>query len=244
MYFQMLRNLCDSHHQSIEHMQHLVQQRITVNTNNISVVWDVQRHKPQCKFALRFFSNRELVWWCIKYSSWRNFTQGVNKMHCSAVTASCWFFAGFGHRCFPEHLIIKKRPPDNFNYSHNLKIYQSPRSIFSWGNDRWTPGVAEYLMLPWSCFTSLFPKPSLLCLSVVFFQDCLRLPNQLICIPSCIATLHLWALPIYSLCSCAFCHPRHSSLSTAHVSLFLSSALSKHPPTLFLQYAHLSFFCK
>lgn len=136
----------------------------------------------------------------------------------SAVTASCCFFADFGHRCFLEHLIIKRRPPDNFNYSHNLKIYQNPRSIFSWGNDRWTPVV---LLNTWCflgvslhlCFLSHHCCASV---SVLFLQDCLRLPNQLlICIPSCIATLHLWALPIYSLCSCVFFHPQHSSLSTA-----------------------------
>lgn len=74
---------------------------------------------------------------CIKYSSWRNFTQGVNKMHLlpclhnwlfsvelkpACCNSKLLFFADFGHRCFPEHLIIQRRPPDYFNYSNNLKI--------------------------------------------------------------------------------------------------------------------------
>lgn len=112
------------------------------------------------------------------------------------------FSAGFGQRCFPEHLIIKRRPPDNFNYSHDLKIVSKSTEYLQlrkWW--RWTPVV---LLNAW-CFLglALSPKPSLLCFSVLFLQNCLGLPCPLLaCTPSCIATLHLWVLPIYPLCSC------------------------------------------
>lgn len=133
------------------------------------------------------------------------------------------FFADFGHRCFPEHLIIKRRLPENFNYSHNLKILSKVHWASSVEKTMDTCGVAEHLMLPCCCFMSLSPKLFLLCFSVLFLQDCLRLPT---CIPSCIATLHLWALPIYSLCSCV---PSVKPNTLLH-SPWLTFSCSSHLP--------------
>lgn len=51
-----------------------------------------------------------------------------------------------------------------------------------------TCAVIEDLMPRWCCFLGLLwaLKPSLLCFSVVFLQDCLKLPSPpLACTPSC-----------------------------------------------------------
>lgn len=84
----------------------------------------------------------------------------------------------------------KRRPPDNFTYSHNLKIVSKSieyLQLRKWR--RWdTCAVIEDLALPWWCFLGLpwAPKPSLLCFSVVFLQECLKLPSPLLfCTSSC-----------------------------------------------------------
>lgn len=150
--------------------------------------------------------------------------------------------------------------PWTFNYSKEtswlLQLFQQFKNCIKihWASSsekitKTDPcGFAEHLMLPWCCFMSLSPKLSLLCFCVLFLQDCLRLPSPpLICIPSCIETLHLWALPIYSLCpwECQpFHQPWHSSL---HGSRFLFPLICLVQTSSYFipaAYSHLSFFSK
>lgn len=148
------------------------------------------------------------------------------------------FFADFGHRCFPEYSIIKRRLPENFNYSHNLKMISKVHWASSVEKTMDTCGVAEHLILPCCCFMSLSPKLFLLCFRAVLAglpqasQLISHLYSFLLCNPAFVGFAHLFPLLL-----CAFCQTQHSSsLSMAHVFLFLPSALSKHPPTLFLPY--------
>lgn len=150
-----------------------------------------------------------------------------------AVTATCCFLQVLDMFSWTFN---KRRPPDNFSYSQNLKIVWKPIEYLQLRKWRgWIPVLSPKTwcflgVASWVFFGLL---SHLCCVCVVFLQDCLKLPGPpLACIPSC--TMHPY---LFSICGfwpiipsvhvCLQSKSLHSSwLSTVHVFFFLPSALS------------------